>query len=60
MGLKIIGIQQDIFLSPTALKELILMDGLFDSGDIGQAYMDLKNTDLYAENFQKLVYFSLL
>lgn len=32
---------------------VILMDGLFDSGDTGQAYMDLSNTDLYAENFQK-------
>ena len=29
------------------------MDGLFDSGDTGQAFMDLTNTDLYAENFQK-------
>ena len=32
---------------------VILMDGLFDSGDTGQAFMDLSNTDLYAENFQK-------
>ena len=32
---------------------VILMDGIFETSGTGSPYMDLSNTDLYAENFQK-------
>ena len=32
---------------------VILMDGVFSPASSGQSYMDLSNTDFFAENFQK-------